>query len=148
MESFVLAETLKYYFLLFSPTDFLSLDDWVFNTEAHPFRIPKPNSAPARFWTGPEVDASPTSSFASTMGEGTVVQKWARVRQAAVLVKAARTQDVPPPKGRTPIRPTEEELERAKGKEKVDVHAYAKEKMAGEMGGGGRGMGGSGRRPA
>lgn len=33
-ESFVLAETLKYYYLLFSPTDTISLDDYVFNTEA------------------------------------------------------------------------------------------------------------------
>jgi len=40
MESFVLAETLKYYYLLFSPPDFLSLDEYVFNTEAHPLRVP------------------------------------------------------------------------------------------------------------
>lgn len=33
-ESFVLAETFKYYYLLFSPPDFISLDDYVFNTEA------------------------------------------------------------------------------------------------------------------
>ena len=31
------AETLKYFFLLFSPTDMLPLTDVVFNTEAHPF---------------------------------------------------------------------------------------------------------------
>ena len=42
MESFWLAETLKYFYLIFSPVDVMSLDDWVFNTEAHPFRIPKP----------------------------------------------------------------------------------------------------------
>ncbi|KAJ9130134.1 alpha-1,2-Mannosidase [Pleurostoma richardsiae] len=41
MESFWLAETLKYFYLIFSPLEFLSLDDYVFNTEAHPFRIPK-----------------------------------------------------------------------------------------------------------
>lgn len=28
------AETMKYYYLLFSPPDLLSLDDYVFNTEA------------------------------------------------------------------------------------------------------------------
>lgn len=39
METFFLAETLKYLYLLFSPRDVLSLDEWVFNTEAHPFRI-------------------------------------------------------------------------------------------------------------
>ncbi|USP73175.1 glycoside hydrolase family 47 protein [Curvularia clavata] len=42
MESFWMAETLKYFFLLFSEPDFVSLDEWVFNTEAHPFRILKP----------------------------------------------------------------------------------------------------------
>ncbi|GJP92698.1 glycoside hydrolase [Aspergillus niger] len=37
MESFWLAETLKYLYLLFSPNDFLPLTDVVFNTEAHVF---------------------------------------------------------------------------------------------------------------
>ncbi|RPA80068.1 seven-hairpin glycosidase [Ascobolus immersus RN42] len=41
MESFWLAETLKYYYLLFSEPDVVSLDDYVFNTEAHPFKRPK-----------------------------------------------------------------------------------------------------------
>ncbi|KAJ1671956.1 hypothetical protein GGF38_000410 [Coemansia sp. RSA 25] len=41
MESFFLAETLKYLYLLFSPTDVISLDEYVFNTEAHPLRIMK-----------------------------------------------------------------------------------------------------------
>lgn len=36
MESFWLAETLKYFFLLFSPDDLLPLDKIVINTEAHP----------------------------------------------------------------------------------------------------------------
>ncbi|KAI9776346.1 MAG: mannosyl-oligosaccharide alpha-1,2-mannosidase [Geoglossum umbratile] len=36
MESFWLAETLKYLYLLFSPNDILPLDKVVFNTEAHP----------------------------------------------------------------------------------------------------------------
>ncbi|PRQ37131.1 putative mannosyl-oligosaccharide 1,2-alpha-mannosidase [Rosa chinensis] len=39
MQSFFLAETLKYLYLLFSPPSFISLDEWVFNTEAHPLRI-------------------------------------------------------------------------------------------------------------
>ncbi|KAF1744598.1 hypothetical protein MXB_3636 [Myxobolus squamalis] len=38
-ESFFMAETLKYAYLLFSDPRFMSLDEWVFNTEAHPFRI-------------------------------------------------------------------------------------------------------------
>ncbi|KAI1139319.1 glycoside hydrolase family 47 protein [Hypoxylon sp. FL0543] len=37
MESFWLAETLKYFYLLFSPPDVVSLDEYVLNTEAHPF---------------------------------------------------------------------------------------------------------------
>jgi mannosyl-oligosaccharide alpha-1,2-mannosidase len=41
MESFWMAETLKYFYLIFSEPDTISLDDWVFNTEAHPFRIPR-----------------------------------------------------------------------------------------------------------
>ena len=36
METFFLAETLKYLFLLFSDDDVLPLDKYVFNTEAHP----------------------------------------------------------------------------------------------------------------
>ena len=42
MESFWMAETLKYFYLIFSTPDTISLDDYVFNTEAHPFQIPKP----------------------------------------------------------------------------------------------------------
>ncbi|KAJ2126927.1 Mannosyl-oligosaccharide 1 2-alpha-mannosidase mns2 [Coemansia sp. RSA 921] len=41
MESFFLAETLKYLYLLFSPPTVLPLDEYVFTTEAHPFRIIK-----------------------------------------------------------------------------------------------------------
>jgi mannosyl-oligosaccharide alpha-1,2-mannosidase len=42
MESFWLAETLKYFYLLYSLPDVISLDEWVLNTEAHPFKRPKP----------------------------------------------------------------------------------------------------------
>lgn len=41
MESFWLAETLKYFYLLFEDEGVVSLDDWVLNTEAHPMRLPK-----------------------------------------------------------------------------------------------------------
>ena len=37
--SFFLAETLKYLFLLFGSEEVVSLDQWVFNTEAHPLPI-------------------------------------------------------------------------------------------------------------
>ncbi|KAL1311086.1 hypothetical protein AAFC00_001294 [Neodothiora populina] len=42
MESFWLAETLKYFYLVFSEPEVISLDDYVLNTEAHPFKVPKP----------------------------------------------------------------------------------------------------------
>ncbi|KAL4437567.1 hypothetical protein ABPG77_003548 [Micractinium sp. CCAP 211/92] len=37
-QSWFFAETLKYFYLLFSPDKALSLKDWVLNTEAHPLR--------------------------------------------------------------------------------------------------------------
>lgn len=40
MESFWLAETLKYFYLIFAEHGVVSLDDYVLNTEAHPFRRP------------------------------------------------------------------------------------------------------------
>ncbi|KDR80608.1 hypothetical protein GALMADRAFT_240949 [Galerina marginata CBS 339.88] len=44
MPSYFLAETLKYLYLMFLDEDPISLDKWVFNTEAHPF--------PVFEWTG------------------------------------------------------------------------------------------------
>ncbi len=41
MESFWLAETLKYFYLIFSEPDVVSLDEYVLNTEAHPLRRPR-----------------------------------------------------------------------------------------------------------
>jgi len=38
-QTFFLAETLKYLYLLFCPDNVIPLDEYVFNTEAHPFRI-------------------------------------------------------------------------------------------------------------
>ncbi|PIN04680.1 1, 2-alpha-mannosidase [Handroanthus impetiginosus] len=39
METFFLGETLKYLYLLFGDRDVIPLDEYVFNTEAHPFPI-------------------------------------------------------------------------------------------------------------
>ena len=39
-ESFWTAETLKYFYLIFSEPDVVSLDTYVFNTEAHPLKRP------------------------------------------------------------------------------------------------------------
>lgn len=43
MESFWIAETLKYFLLLFDDQLAANFDltEWVFNTEAHPFPLPK-----------------------------------------------------------------------------------------------------------
>jgi len=42
MESFWMGETLKYFYLIFSEPDLVSLDQYVFNTEAHPLKIMAP----------------------------------------------------------------------------------------------------------
>jgi len=41
MESFFLAETLKYFYLLFDQNNLFPFDQWLFNTEAHPLPIYK-----------------------------------------------------------------------------------------------------------
>ncbi len=38
METFFIAETMKYFFLTFSPKPPVNMEDYVFNTEAHPFK--------------------------------------------------------------------------------------------------------------
>lgn len=38
-ESFFIAETLKYFMLIFADDELLPLDQWVFNTEAHPMPV-------------------------------------------------------------------------------------------------------------
>ncbi|KAI4153365.1 MAG: hypothetical protein LQ340_002362 [Diploschistes diacapsis] len=48
MESFWTAETLKYFYLVFSEPELVSLDEFVFNTEAHPFLRP---TARKRWWS-------------------------------------------------------------------------------------------------
>ncbi|TDZ66084.1 Mannosyl-oligosaccharide 1,2-alpha-mannosidase IA [Colletotrichum trifolii] len=40
MDSFFFAETMKYFYLIFSDPELVNLDEWVFNTAAHPFRRP------------------------------------------------------------------------------------------------------------
>ncbi|KAI1378531.1 glycoside hydrolase family 47 protein [Hypoxylon crocopeplum] len=41
MESFWLAETLRYLYLIFSSPDLINLDEYVLNTEAHPLKRPR-----------------------------------------------------------------------------------------------------------
>ncbi|KAM3451776.1 hypothetical protein MY3296_005056 [Beauveria thailandica] len=45
MESFWFGETLKYFYLIFSPPDLIDLDQYVLNTEAHPFKRPVVSTA-------------------------------------------------------------------------------------------------------
>lgn len=49
MESFWLAETLKYMYLLFSPPETVDREKYVFNTEAHPIPIFERQS-PSKYW--------------------------------------------------------------------------------------------------
>lgn len=44
-ESFLFAETFKYIYLMFTDRGVMSLDDYVFNTEAHPFRLGKSSNS-------------------------------------------------------------------------------------------------------
>ncbi len=39
-----MGETLKYYYLIFDDESNINLDEWVFNTEAHPLKRPSPDS--------------------------------------------------------------------------------------------------------
>ncbi|KAI8069724.1 glycoside hydrolase [Gongronella butleri] len=48
-ESYLFAETFKYLYLIFSDPNTISLNDWVFNTEAHPFKMAKSNTIQYRF---------------------------------------------------------------------------------------------------
>lgn len=108
----------------FSPPDVISLDEYVFNTEAHPFRIPTRATTPPPLWTDPDAIAPPVIP---TTGTGTVVQEWARIQQAANLAKAevdyltkqrAEQRDAipapprPPPQPPTRVPVTDENLER------------------------------------
>ncbi|KAL9557581.1 hypothetical protein MBANPS3_001305 [Mucor bainieri] len=43
MDTFFLAETLKYLYLIFSPDDIIPLENYVLNTEAHPLPVFSPN---------------------------------------------------------------------------------------------------------
>ncbi|KAI9498280.1 glycoside hydrolase [Zychaea mexicana] len=48
-ESYFFAETLKYLYLIFADPNVMSLDEWVFSTEAHPFKLNKPIKVQAQF---------------------------------------------------------------------------------------------------
>jgi mannosyl-oligosaccharide alpha-1,2-mannosidase len=52
-QSYFLAEFLKYAYLIFGPDTDIPLDQWVFNTEAHPFKVLGPGGVQAQ--QGPAV---------------------------------------------------------------------------------------------
>ncbi|KAL4708328.1 hypothetical protein ACJJTC_007734 [Scirpophaga incertulas] len=56
-QSFFLAETLKYLYLLFADDSLLSLDEWVLNTEAHPLPIRGANPLYRAATPAPKLDA-------------------------------------------------------------------------------------------
>ncbi|KAF8155651.1 alpha-mannosidase 1 [Crassisporium funariophilum] len=51
-ESFWYAEVLKYLYLTFDTPSHISLDEYVFNTEAHPFKLQQPASEDTKYGTG------------------------------------------------------------------------------------------------
>ena len=58
MESFFTAETVKYLWLLFADSAIVPLDEWVFNTEAHPLRVHPDYRWGARWGSLPDLDAN------------------------------------------------------------------------------------------
>ncbi|CEH17862.1 Mannosyl-oligosaccharide alpha-1,2-mannosidase and related glycosyl hydrolases [Ceraceosorus bombacis] len=76
MESFMFAEVAKYYYLLFSPPDLISLDDYVFTTEAHPLLLPKrgswgvPGNGPRKHWDPAAAHVPTKESGLYSGGEG------------------------------------------------------------------------------
>ncbi|KAG6919821.1 hypothetical protein DXG01_000326 [Tephrocybe rancida] len=77
MESFWFAEVLKYLYLTFDDPTHISLDEYVFNTEAHPFKLPSPkarygsngtptsNNGPFRVTQGDTPEVSPIPGLPS-----------------------------------------------------------------------------------
>ncbi|VDB96027.1 unnamed protein product [Peniophora sp. CBMAI 1063] len=63
MESFWFAEVLKYLYLMFDDPSHISLDEWVFNTEAHPFKAP-----PAKAVYGTGFQPEPSTPFTKHAG--------------------------------------------------------------------------------
>ncbi|CAJ2513348.1 Uu.00g014670.m01.CDS01 [Anthostomella pinea] len=90
MESFWLAETLKYMYLLFSPNDLLPLDKIVINTEAHPLPRFDLGQLFSTGWTRRARDA-----------DGKIIQPFNASRPAASHTASPRA----PPRPPRPPRP-------------------------------------------
>ena len=80
-QSFFLAETLKYLYLLFSDSHTVDLEQWVFNTEAHPLRVTRRDTsllaeaeAPAAAATTDELAALATAPAADAQAHDAHVE--------------------------------------------------------------------------
>ncbi|MBW0491245.1 hypothetical protein O181_030960 [Austropuccinia psidii MF-1] len=71
----LLGENFKYFYLLFSEPNFMSLDDCVFNVASHPLKIPGRNPSTQLNWTDPQDDAV---SFLNPPGENLMAIHTAR----------------------------------------------------------------------
>ncbi|KAF5635233.1 AP-1 complex subunit gamma-1 [Fusarium sp. NRRL 25303] len=101
MESFWLAETLKYFYLIFSEFDVISLDEWVLNTEAHPLSRPDVKSAlcPTSRLKGPPQRKQKYSTAHTVTDTGTDLRpnrwvcppKMSSLKQFIRNVRAAKT---------------------------------------------------------
>ena len=100
MESFWLAETLKYFYLLFSPTDFLPLDTIVINTEAHIFPRFKLQRGLKTGWTRKPRDTNgiitkdKKSELPTVMPELRIAEAQSTVRKLQVIEVTPRPQEV------------------------------------------------------
>lgn len=68
MESFWLAETLKYLYLLFDDDNIIPLDQYVFNTEAHPFPRFEMGPTFSTGWKRPLDDPRNSDAYADSVG--------------------------------------------------------------------------------
>ncbi|EGG05864.1 family 47 glycoside hydrolase [Melampsora larici-populina 98AG31] len=98
---YVLAESFKYYYLLFTDPNFISLDNFVFNTASHPFKIPQKSSSGLKLWKGPEekIDLQynpPIQNQLKKLNQnqpghvgswGTVLQQWSWTKENLVEPK-------------------------------------------------------------
>ncbi|KZT65305.1 glycoside hydrolase family 47 protein [Daedalea quercina L-15889] len=84
MQSFWFAEVLKYLYLTFSDPSLISLDDYVFNTEAHPFKAPP---AKAVYGSGQILESDP-SAFKVISQNGPVISPVPSVAQSIPIPSA------------------------------------------------------------
>ncbi|KAI0729772.1 glycoside hydrolase [Fomitopsis betulina] len=84
MQSFWFAEVLKYLYLTFSDPSLISLDEYVFNTEAHPLKAP---TAKAVYGSG-QILPSDTSAFKSVSQQGPIVSPAPAVAQSIAIPSA------------------------------------------------------------